>query len=62
MNFIDQNAIGGTELSPNQLHTVGHSSDGIIEFSTPKALTDDELKAIERIKQILDRLQFESED
>jgi hypothetical protein len=62
MNPINQGEFGGTELSPKQLHVIRQNADGPLEFSTNKALSNDELIAINRIKQILDRLQFERED
>jgi hypothetical protein len=62
MNPIHQNAIGGTELSPKQVHSIHQNASGTLEFSPQIALTEDELKAIERIKLILDKLHFENED
>jgi len=62
MISFNQDLSGGTELSPKQLHNIRQNSDGLLEFNTQKTLSDDELMAIGRIKQILDRLKFESED
>jgi hypothetical protein len=62
MNPFNQGEFGGTELSPKQLHAIRQNTDGQLEFSTNKALSNDELIAIDRIKHLLDRLQFESED
>jgi len=62
MNTFNHGELGGAELSPKQLHAIRQNADGQLEFSTSNALSNDELSAIKRIKQILDRLQFESED
>ncbi len=58
---FNQDATGGTELSPKQMHTICQTQAGLIEFNIPKTITEDELMAIERIKQILDKLQFDSQ-
>lgn len=59
---FNQDATGGKELSPEQCHATYQNPAGNFEFSTQKSLTEFELNSIARIKQILDKLQFNEED